>query len=186
MYRCSQTPRQRCRHLAIAALAAGSFMFTACSGYTPLYQANIEAREQVMVVRVAALRADLGPGERRVAQLVGQQLRQDFPYKGDELDQLEVSIEERTTTLAVRQDATVERSQVTLSGKVYLYDSEGKELWRKSVSSRSAYNVESTPFSTESGRLFAQRTAAEQLAHEITQEVHIYYRQQAEKAATAE
>jgi hypothetical protein len=96
-----------------------------------------------------------------------------------------VSIYEDTNTLAVQRNSAIARAQIILTAHITLTSPEGNELLKTSLSTNTTYNVEDSPFGTESGKSFAQSVAAGNLAEEISRRVVLYYRTkgQADKAA---
>lgn len=167
-------------HLLLAVLSATvlSASLTAC-GYTPLYapaEDSMLASGRVQVGTISMMDPKHNVGERRVAQRVSQRLRQDLPQKGAGLDIVNVKLEETVTELAVQQTATLERAQLQLQGYLELLSPEGKQLLKLSLSTNAPYNVEDTPYSTESGRTYARLIAAQNMAEEISRRLTIYYR----------
>ena len=156
----------------------GTLFVSACAGYTALYDMPAES---VVVAKVAMEKVEKNVGERRVAQRVSQRLRRAFP---DEVAayRLETYIEETQSTLAVRRNATVERSQVNLAADVLLFKEDGstQPIFQATLSAASAYNVESSPYSTEAGRVFARQAAADTLGDEIVRMVKRVLVQQGE------
>ncbi len=152
-----------------------SFALTACTGYQPLYQ-QTKALPGVVVGSVEMAQIEYNPGERRVAQKVAQQLNRFF--KGGSANDLtlNISIHETINELAVRRDATVERSQVNLQASITLLDIEGKSVFNTKLTSTSAYNVEDTPYSTEAGKVFARESAANTLTDKIAERVQYFLR----------
>ncbi|MCP5405661.1 MAG: hypothetical protein H6922_05525 [Pseudomonadaceae bacterium] len=156
-------------------------LLAACAGYTPLYApasaaGNLAERVEVGTVEMAYIREE-NVGERRVAQAVSQRLRQDFPHAGTDKDVLAISITEEAAALALRRTALVEREQLSLTAHITLTDPQGAVLYTGGVGSSAAYNVETTPYSTESGKNFARQSAAENLAEEIIRRLALYYHQ---------
>lgn len=158
-------------------------------GYTPLYAPGEGAAEAAQYVQVGTvsmgvvrteyaggLSPDRNVGRRRVAQTVAQQLKLSFPAMGPAADTLSVSIDEDTSALAVQSTAAVQRAQIVLHGHTVLTSAEGKILFSTVIDSTAPYNVENTPFSTESGKTYARLTAARNLADEITRRLALYYR----------
>jgi hypothetical protein len=170
-------------HLCAAVLLP--LALTAC-GYTPLYapvggaelSAGSVAANAVSVGSVRMGNPDIAAGERRVAGLVAQRLRLDFPSNGPGggTDTLDVDITETTETLAVQRSATVARAQIALNGLLRLTGPDGTEKLRTTITTKASYNIEDSPFSTESGKTFAQRTAADNLAQEISRRVVLFYK----------
>ncbi|MFZ2620052.1 MAG: hypothetical protein WAX89_04185, partial [Alphaproteobacteria bacterium] len=98
---------------------------------------------------------------------------------------LEVSIEELNRDLAVKRDATVTRTGLDLQARVTLTpQNKADALLETTVSAQSAYNVEATPFSTDSGRVFAREAAADRLADEIARVVRLALRDAGKVAPT--
>ena len=141
-----------------------------CAGYTPLYE-KADSDAGIRVGDVRMLKVDINVGERRVAQLVTQQLNRAYPNGAADDLTLDVLIEETTSTLAVRRDATVERSQINLTAQVSLAKEDGEKSFETTLSSAAAYNVEDTPYSTESGKVFARESAARTLAEEVIRRI---------------
>jgi hypothetical protein len=156
---------------------------TAC-GYSPLYAPTLgqgagqgaSFSSRVQVAEVAMFNPEINPAQRRVAGQISQRLRLDFPHTNPSADVLTVSIEETTSALAVQRSASVARAQITLTGYVKLTNPEGAQLLNTSLSSKASYNVENSPFSTESGKTFAEATAAKNLAEEIARRLVLFYR----------
>ncbi len=151
----------------------------ACS-YTPLYAPvdgqTIATRVQVGEVRMTKF-DDLNVGQRRVAQVMSQKLRQSF--KGPvEADVLTVGIKEESSALALRRTALVEREQLNLTATATLTSPDGKQIFTTDIATNTAYNVETTPYATESGKTFARLTAARNAADEIVRRIGLYYRSQ--------
>lgn len=167
-------------------LALSAALLSACAGYTPLYTPingeNLAQKVQVGDVFMTRL-AEKNVGERRVAQVVGQHLRQDFGEAGANMDTLAVGIREDASALALRRTALVEREQLTLTGEMVLTNPQGEKIFRTEVTTSTAYNVETTPYGTESGKTYARLTAARNLAEEITRRVALFYRTQGQSAA---
>lgn len=167
------------KNLSVLALVAATAL-SAC-GYTPMYATGggaDTAGAKVQVGSVEMGNPERNVGSRRVAQRVSQILRQDFPQAAAELDLLTVHIDETTSTLAVQRTSAVERAQINLTAELVLTSPEGKRLLRANLGANAPYNVENTPFSTESGKTYARLTAANNLADEITRRVLLYYRTQ--------
>ncbi len=161
----------------------------ASCGYTPLYapgEGASAAAGRVQVGDVAVAQGERNPdarmaqktktvGMRRTAQTVAQDLKLNFPHSGAEMDTLTVQMEEETSTLAVQRTAAISRAEIYLHGKMELTDADGKSLLKADLSTSAPYNVEDTPFSTESGKTYARLTAARNLAAEISRRVYLYY-----------
>lgn len=135
---------------------------TACA-YQPIYSPELSNR--VSVGKVAMADAANLPGERRIAQHVHQRLQQTFPKAGNS-HVVHVTITESTKDLAVRRDASVERSEVVLSAKINVTLALNQST-QTTLKAAAAYNVEQSPFSTESGKQFARLRAAETLSDSI-------------------
>jgi hypothetical protein len=161
----------------------------ASCGYTPLYapgEGASAAAGRVQVGDVAVAQGERNPdsrmanktknvGMRRTAQTVAQELKLNFPNTGAAMDTLTVNMEEETNTLAVQRSAAISRAEIYLNGKMELVDADGKSLLKADLSASAPYNVEDTPFSTESGKTYARLTAARNLAAEISRRVYLYY-----------
>jgi hypothetical protein len=170
-------------------LALTAALLAACAGYSPLYTPingeNLAQKVQVGDVFMTRL-AEKNVGERRVAQVINQHLRQDFAQTGAEMDTLTVGIREDSSPLALRRTALVEREQLTLTGNITITNPAGDKLFNTEVGASTAYNVQTTPYGTESGKTYARLTAARNLAEEITRRVALFYRTQGQSAATSE
>lgn len=156
----------------------GCLLLPACS-YTPLY-APIDGQTLAGRVQVGAVEMERyenqNVGARRTAQAMSQRLRQDLPSQGSGMDTLTIHIREDASPLALRRTSLVEREQLTLTARVDVQDTEGKEVFKTEVGSTTAYNVETTPYATESGKVFARQTAARNLAEEILRRLNLFYR----------
>jgi hypothetical protein len=153
-------------------------LLAAC-GYTPLYLPGEGAAQASAYVQIAVVEMELperNVGQRRVAQTVNQQLKLDFPATGPEMDTATVNIKESTSTLAVQRSAAIQRGQINLEGTLTLTNPKGDRLLRTTLATSAPYNVENTPYSTESGKTYARTTAARNLADEISRRLYLYYR----------
>lgn len=169
--------------LSLLAVFASATALSAC-GYTPLYAPNMGAataadHAQIGLVEMASVKHNVG--ERRVAQAVEQELKLNYPNTGATLDVVTLSIKEDTTTLAVESTAAVSRAQLNLTGTLVVTTPEGKEVLKTTLGSATSYNVEATPYSTESGKTFARQTAARNLAAEVTRRLALFYRTRSAK-----
>jgi hypothetical protein len=88
----------------------------------------------------------------------------------------EITITEETTTLALQRTAQIERAKISLTGLLVVRDASGTEVLNTSLTSTAAYNVETTPFSTESGKAFARQIAARNLAEAIDRRLALWGR----------
>jgi hypothetical protein len=160
----------------------------AACGYTPLYAPAGEnlAFHKVEVGTVEAGNVKLLPGERRAAQRVAQKLRIDYPDAAATLDVLDINITEQTATLAVAKTATTARAEIILNAHAKLTSPEGKVMLMADVNASSAYNIEDSPYSTESSKDFARLVAADNLATEISRRVALYYAHPTPAPAQAE
>lgn len=155
-----------------------ALLLAAC-GYTPLYapsEGGANAAQYVQIGNVAMAAVEKNVGQRRVAQTVAQELKLDFPSAGPDMDTATITITEGTSTLAVQRTAAVQRAQINLSGNVIITNADGKRLLNTNIATNAAYNVENTPYSTESGKTFARLTAARNLAAEISRRLSLFYR----------
>jgi hypothetical protein len=159
----------------------------ACSGYSPLYDMQARGEAAVIIGQVAMQNVERNVGERRAAQWVAQRLRRSFPAQQGEY-RVDVELKEKIVTLAVRRDATVERFRLDLTAYMKIYDqNEGdQEIFYTTLASSSAYNVESTPYSTDVGKVFARQSAAKSLSDEITRQVWLVLRDHRNKTETAD
>ncbi len=167
------------RPFAVSATLLATSLTVAACGYSPVYapgQGAAMAASRVQVGTVAMADPDIGVGERRVAGKVSQRLRLDFPNTRSTSDVLGVTVFEDTNALAVQRNSTVARAQIILTAHITLTSPEGKELLKAVLSTNTTYNVEDSPFGTESGKSFAQQVAAGNLAEEISRRVVLYYR----------
>lgn len=146
-----------------------SLALTGCLGYKPLYQTNLN----VTLTKVVTIDAEKNVGERRAAQIIRQELTRRFPSTSG--DQLYIEVEREIGSLAVREDATIERAQLTLNAYVRLTHPDGTVLWQTNIATSSSYNVETSPLSTDVGRTYASETAAVSLADAIAQRVYTFY-----------
>lgn len=148
-----------------------------CAGYTALYQTDAP----VTLGDITVLEIQKNVGERRTAQIMHQELSRRFPNKtGDRLD---IQLERSIGTLAVRDDATVERSEYTLRANATLTDVDGKVFWSDSLNIGAAFSVEDNPLSTDVGKDYAAETAAISLSNEVARRVYDAYRNQARNQA---
>lgn len=159
-------------------LSATCCLLAACS-YQPLY-APADGQTLADRVEVGSVEMELyerqDVGQRRTAQQMSQRLRQDLPYTGNDRDMLNLHIKEDASTLALRRTALVEREQLTLTARVDLVAPDGEKLFQTEVGSTAAYNVETTPYATETGKVYARQTAARNLAEEILRRLNLFYR----------
>lgn len=161
-----------------------SAMLLAGCGYSPLYapQAGAaQAASRVSVGTVQMVNPEKNVGQRRVAQVVSQRLQLQFPGQPGNADVLEMNIRESATTLSIETTAAIKRAQITLEGNVVIMAADGTQRLNTSVSANAAYNVENTPYSTESGKTYARLTAARNLADEAARRVYLFYRTQPSK-----
>lgn len=164
---------------SLVGLSAAPVALLAACGYTPLYAPGEGAAQASAYVQVGQVQMDLperNVGQRRVAQTVAQQLKLDFPASGPEMDTAAVGIKETIGTLAVQRSAAIQRAQINLEGTLTLTNPNGDTLLRTVLSTNAPYNVENTPYSTESGKTYARTTAARNLADEISRRLYLYYR----------
>jgi len=163
---------------ALRASALSLTVFVASCGYSPLYAPGggaSAAAGRVQVGDVQVAQETKNVGERRTAQTVAQELKLNFPHAGAEMDTLTVTMVEDVTTLAVQRSAAIQRAEIYLTGEIELTDPHGVRLLKTSLSTSAPYNVENTPFSTESGKTYARLTAARNLAAEISRRVYLFY-----------
>ena len=147
-------------------------------GYTPLYAPGAGATTapaKVQIGEVTMQQNTKNIGQRRAAQTVAQELKLSFPNAGADMDTVTVYIQEQTSTLAVQRTAAIQRAEIRLSGVVALANANGDKLLETKLTSGAPYNVEDTPYSTETGKTYARTTAANNLAAEITRRLYLYY-----------
>lgn len=176
------------RPFAVSATLLATSLTAAC-GYSPMYapgQGAAMAAGRVQVGTVEISDPGINVGERRVASKVSQRLRLDFPNTRPQSDVLNVTIVEDTNALAVQRNSAIARAQITLTAHIRLISAEGNELLKTSLSTNTTYNVEDSPFSTESGKSFAQVVAAGNLAEEISRRVVLYYRTKGQQPEAAD
>jgi LPS-assembly lipoprotein len=160
--------------MRLAALLLAVGLGLAACGYKPIYRAlDGQGLADVSIRQVAMTTGQRAAGERRVAQLVNQRLMRRFSGGENARYKMDVSIEEVLSTIAVRRDATDQRYALLLNGRVFLY--RGDELVMDVILTTNApYNVEDSPYGTESGRDRARQSAANTLADEILLRVTRY------------
>lgn len=161
-------------------LLAPVLLLAAC-GYTPLYAPNMgaaQAAQKAQVGEVTMAKTAKNVGERRVAQLVSQRLQLAFPHQSADADTITVDILEDTSTLALSTTAATRRAQINLEGTVIITTPQGKQILNTKLTTTAPYNVENTPYATESGKTYARLNAARTLADEITRRLALFYRTQ--------
>ena len=157
-----------------------ALLLTAC-GYTPLYAPSYgtaTAVQHAQIGEVTMAKTAKNVGERRVAQLVSQRLQLAFPYQSAQADTISVEILEDTSTLALSTTAATRRAQINLEGTVTITNPAGKQILNTKLTTAAPYNVENTPYATESGKTYARLNAARTLADEITRRLALFYRTQ--------
>ncbi|RYG62131.1 MAG: hypothetical protein EON60_00875 [Alphaproteobacteria bacterium] len=156
----------------------GSAVLLASCGYSPLYAPSSgggQAASKVQIGKVEADQNELNLGERRSAQTIAQELKLSFPNTGMDMDTATIRIEEETSTLAVERTAITQRAQINLTGYLVLSSANGDRLLSTELATNAPYNVENSPYSTESGKTYARLTAARNLANEISRRLYLYY-----------
>lgn len=148
---------------------------TAC-GYQPLYTLIDEDISKISVGKVKMRKVVHKVGERRAAQTVYKKLSQAF--NGDGKYKVNVDMLETVSTLAIRRDATDQRSALNLNAYLDIIDTtSGNTIFETTLTSSVAYNVEDTPFATDAGKERAKTSAAIALSDEIIRTVSLYFRQ---------
>lgn len=151
----------------------------ASCGYSPLYApvdgTTIASRVQVGTIEMGNL-PERNVGQRRTAQVLDQRLRQSFPNTAMEMDTVNIVIREESSALALKRTSIVEREQLDVVATVTLENPSGDKLFKTDVVTTTAYNVETTPYATESGKTYARLTAARNLAEEIARRLNLFYR----------
>ena len=156
---------------------AGALLLAGC-GYQPLYQPQVlETMEGVHIAHVGVIGAKRLPGERRVAQIINEELERQFTGSQNSPYQVAVTVEESLGTLAVRRDATVQRYNLSFVSHITLSGPDGKHLLTFSKQRSATFNVENSPFGTSASQEQARRTAARELARVIEQEISIFLSQ---------
>lgn len=164
------------RSALFATLAATSFL--AACGYTPLYApgaGSADAASRVQIGDVVMSHPLNNVGERRVAQTLSQQLKLDFPESSIDMDTVAITINEASDNLAVQRTAIVQRVQITLEAHIILTDPNGHKLLDTTTNTTVPYNVQDTPYSTESSKTFARLTGARNLADEVSRRLYLFY-----------
>lgn len=153
-------------------------MVSACSGYQPLYSKSNLDFDRVFVESVIANQEEnVGKGKRRVAQLANRKLKELLPSSSGDFA-LKVAIVEREVALAVERDATEERLELVSEVDMELYDqATGDKLLNSVFNIRTYYNVQDTPFATESSIARARETAAEGAAEEVFNRISLFLNQ---------
>lgn len=162
--------------LRILGLAAAVTL--ASCGYAPMYApagGGSQASSKVQVGAVEVVQNTKNVGQRRTAQTVAQELKLNFPNTGTEMDSVDVTITEETSTLAIERTAITRRAQINLYGTLTLSNPNGDRLLVTQLSTSAPYNVENTPYSTETGKTYARLTAARNLAAEVSRRLYLYY-----------
>lgn len=151
-----------------------AFAVTAC-GYQAVYKESAETFKEVYIANVSMEGAKALPGERRVAQLVNHRLEEVLTGDAASMYKLDLEIEESSATLAVLEDATEDRFNLSLTGKLTVKKHTGEMVFDAVELSVSApYNVEDSPYSTEAGKTSAREDAAKALAEEVIQYLNFY------------
>tara|TARA_R110000868_G_scaffold218576_1_gene468990 strand:+ start:136239 stop:136733 length:495 start_codon:yes stop_codon:yes gene_type:complete len=143
-------------------------------GYSPVYKQTKELVESVQVREVRMVDIIRSAGERRVAQLTNKRLSQVFIAGEDSAYKLDITIEETKNTLAVLRDATEDRLEIVLQAELTLYNTAGEKVFERSLSAEAPYNVETSPFGTDSGKDRARKSAAISLAEEVIHQVNYF------------
>ena len=167
-------PRATFTLLATLGLALG---LTACGtsrGFTPLYQNTGNPATEVGIRQVVVTNPGREVGERRAAQIVGQELNRFYAAGAGTAYTLDIALTESWETLALRRDATDERFELRLLGRVSFYDPHGRLQHTAVATTRAPYNVQTSPYATETARQNARETAARALAQEIQRRVLLF------------
>lgn len=150
-------------------------VITACSSYSPLYKKTSETSDKLRIESVAMLDIQKQAGERRVAQIIYQDLKANYRAEDDAKYNLVITIRESKTTLAQERDATEQRSRLTLTATLKFYDINNNKLLLETVFSTGvAYNVEDSPYGTETGKLNARTSAARELSSEAKRRIQLF------------
>lgn len=154
-------------------LLVSALVLSAC-GYTAVYEKTASHMQQVYIGNVQVAMNERLPGERRVAQLVNRRLSQVFTGVEGDAYTLNLHMEETRRTLAVLRDATEDRFEVILTGRIELLNAEGQVIFSKDLVASAPYNVESSPYSTEAGKDRARQSAAESLSRDAIQSISFF------------
>lgn len=156
-------------------VSLSAMILSGCFGYEPLYSQGGHVVADVRVGDIVMDEIDRGFGERRSAQLVAQRLNRIFVAGEGAPYTLNMSLREEKTTLALERDATEQRLQFDLIADMKLKDAENNVVFQTSMETSAPYNVEDTPFGTDSGRERARSSAVKVIADEAVHRVSFYF-----------
>lgn len=156
-------------------ISLSAVVLSGCFGYEPLYSQGGHVVSDVHVGAVTMKGAEILDGERRSAQLVAQRLHRIFVAGETAPYTLEMSLKEEKTTLALERDATEQRLQLNLIADLQLKDKEGVVVFQTDIETSAPYNVEDTPFGTDSGKERARSSAVKAISDEAVHRVSFYF-----------
>lgn len=162
------------------ACVLSAVMLTGCFGYQPMYAKKSGDLSRVYVEKVTVSQEEesMGKGQRRVAQLMNRSLKEVFNNNSGDLSLL-VDVHENENALAIQRDATEERLELILTVTATLMNNEtGKEDLRSVFDVISHYNIQETPYATESGVERARKSAASSAAEEVVHRVSLFLNQE--------
>lgn len=163
-------------HKSVAAMAALSFLVTAC-GFQPLYSQNGAA--PAVQAELAAIIIKVKPD--RLERLVYSSLVDELSPLGAPASpayRLEVTLEEIRTGVGFEADDSATRFNFQLLGTWRLIDLENQEVLFQSTSrSIAAYNVVTSQFATLTAEKDAEARTAVDLARDIQLQLSLHFRQ---------
>lgn len=167
---------------ALLALPLATAALAGC-GYKPLYAQARGDNTQIEVGDVEMGTTAQKLGERRPAQVMRQNLQRYYTGGADSPYHLDLKLSESSSTLAVTKDATVQRYNLTLRANGSVYGPQGKQLYTFTTDASSAYNAQSSPFSTDADKQSAEDAAVDLLTQEILQDMAVFLNAQRTNAA---
>ncbi|MCF8466323.1 MAG: hypothetical protein K9G33_02885 [Sneathiella sp.] len=147
---------------------------TAC-GFQPLYGKTTQSTD----VREKLAQIYIEPIEGRTGQILRNELL-DLANPGGIPDQpayrLVISIEVQKVGLAIQQDATKTRYNLTLNSKFRLTDAAGQDvIYSGSTQNIASYNVVQSEFANLSAANNAEKRAALVAAEQINQQLSVFF-----------
>ena len=152
-----------------------SFSLAGCLGYEPLYDQTQKVMGDVHVAAVKVDEVGYTPTERRSAQMLNQKLSRVFSGQAHASHHIHVTIDEEEETLAVARDASDERVELNLVAQVKLLDSNDNLVYQTRIQSEAPYNLEDSPYATESGKERARLNAVNVLSDEIVHRLSFFF-----------
>lgn len=154
---------------------------TGCFGYNPLYHSIQSTFSDVKVEKVEMDVVEYRSTDRRSAQMLAQRLSQTFTGENTQDYFVSVLLTEEKNTLAVARDASDERLELSIWATVKLKDTQDQVVFQTRVEASAPYNIEDSPYATESGKERARLSAINVLSDEIVHRLSFYFYNQ-EKA----